>query len=259
MGINSELDIIAGNGWTIPDLVWECLDEAEKNFVVLEFSGFKSIEYYRRRLMALGFVGGERFLDAGCGMGQWSIAAAGLNRHVEGVDINSSRLLIATQIAKEQGIENIHFRNGSLESLPFEDNVFDFVFCYGVFMFANMPGALSEFYRVMKPKGRVYINANSLGWYLHMLIDRGIKGGDRGAVKASLRYAIRSLLNRKANKIVTRRWLSRLLQMQGMSIKHMGSEGSIDISQERSSVPPAYKDRYYGLEGIIELTAEKSN
>ncbi len=60
------------------------------------------------------------------------------------------------------------------ENLPQENEVFDLVFCSGVFMFTKQNKALIEFSRVLKKDGIVLITANGLGYFIMYLLN-GIK------------------------------------------------------------------------------------
>ena len=73
-------------------------------------------------------------------------------------------------------------RVADAESLPFEDNFFDFVYSFGVVHHCpSTEKAVSEIYRVLKPEGSCYLavyNRNSMYfWWTIFLCKYIIKGG----------------------------------------------------------------------------------
>ena len=173
---DGDLERIHKAGWNFPPELWATLGDYEKNFAVLELDGIKTPGYYQDRLAALDFKRRGRVLDAACGMGQWANALASLGNEVVGVDLMQSRIDVARALTAAQG-NACQFQTGSIEKLPFETASFDGVFCYGAFMFTAMPVTLGEFARVLKPGGRLYLNGNTWGWYAHLILDRGLRGG----------------------------------------------------------------------------------
>ncbi|MGH9522361.1 MAG: class I SAM-dependent methyltransferase [Terriglobales bacterium] len=102
---------------------------------------------------------GERVLDLACGTGAPSLKVArrvGSSGHVIATDLSEEPLKIAAERARERGLENIQFRLADAHALPFAEGEFDLVTCrFGVMFFADLPRALSEVRRVLKPGGRV--------------------------------------------------------------------------------------------------------
>jgi ubiquinone/menaquinone biosynthesis C-methylase UbiE len=245
-------------GWCIPKYTYNCLSDYEKKFIENEFTGINSKDYYQSRLRELGFIGHTSVLDVGCGMGQWSIAMAELNMHVTGADINIGRLLVAKDIATEMAIKNVEFEFCGAERSPFADDSFDAVLCYGVFMFTHMPSALSEFYRVLKPGGRLYLNVNSLGWYLHLLIDRGLKKRDYGMVKTSLLMLLKTWLGKQQNVMVSPKRMRNMLERTGFQIMGVGPEGTITTSGAPATGQSKYPADFYGYPAVTEVLACKT-
>jgi len=94
---------------------------------------------------------GTRFLDAGCGGGGASVLAAERGTQVSGLD--AAEGLIA--FARER-MPHGDFRVGDIESLPYENEVFDAVFAANAVQYSeNRVNALRELGRVCKPKGRI--------------------------------------------------------------------------------------------------------
>ena len=52
--------------------------------------------------------------------------------------------------------------------MPYPDNCFDLVFCYGVIFLTPWRQSLGELSRVLKTGGKLYVNANGLGWYNYL-------------------------------------------------------------------------------------------
>ncbi|MDW8344123.1 MAG: methyltransferase domain-containing protein [Verrucomicrobiae bacterium] len=199
-------------------------------------------------------------LDAACGMGQWSIALAQENHIVHGIDLSPARLRVASALAEEMGCKNCLFVRGRLERLPYQAEAFDAVFCYGALMFTEIPQTLAEFYRVLKPRGQLYVNANSFGWAAHLLLDRGLAQRNPATIRAALRMLFRTARRMTSHRFLTRRTLTHMLQKSGFSIQASGVEGQIhhpDLEPKCPYPPPAYPSRFYGLPSIVEVLAHR--
>ena len=97
-------------------------------------------------------------LDAGCGTGQTTAYLyQQYKAKVAGLEINPIMLDKAKSRFQTQQLP-IQLIAGSVESIPFEDNTFDFVLSESVLAFVDKPKALSEFYRVLKKGGRLIAN-----------------------------------------------------------------------------------------------------
>jgi SAM-dependent methyltransferase len=106
---------------------------------------------------------GMRVLDIACGTGEPAVSIATLQSTstVVGCDISPAPLKIAQQRARERGLANIEFLPADVHQLPFSSAMFDRVTCrLGVMFFADLPLALREIHRVLKPGGR----ATLLAW-----------------------------------------------------------------------------------------------
>ena len=75
---------------------------------------------------------------------------------VIGVDIRDDYVVYAQDRAKEDGLQNVEFRQGSVFDLPFANASFDVVWSKYVMQWINDPEkAVAEFRRVTKPGGFV--------------------------------------------------------------------------------------------------------
>lgn len=106
---------------------------------------------------------GMRVLDVACGTGEPAISIAALLRgtgEVIATDISAEPLKIGEQRARERGLDNVRFVRADVHQLPFPADSFDRITCrLGVMFFADLPGALRELHRVLKPGGRVSLLA----------------------------------------------------------------------------------------------------
>ena len=100
---------------------------------------------------------GIRVLDIACGTGEPAISLATLlagSGEVVGVDLSPASLMIAQQRATQRGLTNASFQQADAHDLPFPDNSFDCITSrLGVMFFSDLPRALKEMHRVLKPGG----------------------------------------------------------------------------------------------------------
>lgn len=98
-----------------------------------------------------------KLLDAGCGIGVFTRYYARKGFNVYGIDL-SSESLKWTKKSLDLFSLNAKLFEGSVEELPFEDNYFDYIVSNGVIHHTpNTEKAVSEFYRVLKPGGKVTV------------------------------------------------------------------------------------------------------
>ena len=129
----------------------------------------------QRTIDRLGLAAGAKVLDVCCGAGGSAIPAAravGASGEVTGVDLAKQLLPLAQ--SKAAGLPNIRFQIGDMLALNFPDESFDAVVCvFGIFFVPDMPAAVRELWRVLKPGGKLAITtwgpdlfepANSIFW-----------------------------------------------------------------------------------------------
>ncbi|GAB2887618.1 class I SAM-dependent methyltransferase [Paraburkholderia jirisanensis] len=99
---------------------------------------------------------GVKVLDMGCGAGHASFAVAPHAAAVVAYDLAPQMLATVAAAAIERGFPNITTQQGAAESLPFDDASFDWVISrLSAHHWHDVPQALAEVRRVLKPGGRV--------------------------------------------------------------------------------------------------------
>ena len=114
-----------------------------------------------RTVERLSLTSGERVLDVCCGSGASAIPAAlavGPRGRVIGVDLAANLLALARKKAEELGLENLELRTGDMLALDLDDSSFDAAQCvFGIFFVPDMPSAVRELWRLVRPGGRLAI------------------------------------------------------------------------------------------------------
>ncbi|MBI2946038.1 MAG: class I SAM-dependent methyltransferase [Verrucomicrobia bacterium] len=104
-------------------------------------------------LRILGPIEGRRMLELGCGAAQWTLGLAAGGAHAVGIDLSEQQLAHARTSTESIG-EGPGLVQGDAENLPFQDGVFDIVFCdHGATVFAAPKKTVSEAARVLRPGG----------------------------------------------------------------------------------------------------------
>lgn len=104
---------------------------------------------------SLNIPAGAKVLDVACGSGNLALVAAENGADAKGLDIVEDLIRQSKERAKEANL-NVDFLVGDAESLPYDDNEFDFVITMFGAMFCPRPDVTSkELFRVCKPGGIV--------------------------------------------------------------------------------------------------------
>ena len=101
---------------------------------------------------------GMRVLDLASGVGDPALSIAeevGPSGRVTATDLGPGMMSLAEELARKKGLTNIEFREASAEALPFPSESYDVLTCrFGIMFFPDLPKALRECLRVVKPGGR---------------------------------------------------------------------------------------------------------
>ncbi|MGH7178039.1 MAG: class I SAM-dependent methyltransferase, partial [Tepidisphaeraceae bacterium] len=114
-----------------------------------------------RTIERLELQPGWRVLDACCGSGASALRAAQRVRpggSVLGVDLAENLLALARQKAHKLRLANVEFRAGDFLDHGLPDESFDAVVCvFGIFFAADMPKAVAELWRLVRPRGKLAV------------------------------------------------------------------------------------------------------
>lgn len=106
-----------------------------------------------------------QLLDLGCGGGHVAYRVAPHVQHVVACDLSREMLAAVRAEAKARGLGNISTRQSPAESLPFDDDSFDFVACrFSAHHWDNLCAGLKEAARVLRPGGKaLFVDGRSPG------------------------------------------------------------------------------------------------
>jgi SAM-dependent methyltransferase len=126
--------------------------------------------HWRDRGWAFDFLyatGGGKLLDFGPGDGWPTLIVAPFAEKVVGLDVSLRRIEVCTANAKRMGISNAEFVTYQPEQkVPFENNSFDGIMAASSVEETDNPKEiLREFYRVLRPGGRLRIFYEGLNKY----------------------------------------------------------------------------------------------
>ncbi len=157
-------------------------------------------------------LGKQRLLDAGCGTGNYSMALLPQVGRISAVDLNEGMLARAREKLElecnRHNRERIDFHHASIDSLPFEDAIFDGIMVNQVLHHLELAAdadypvyrrVFAEFARVLKPGGAVVVNTCSHEqlrhgfWYYHLIPDETVCMCDRHAPLDVLRSVMQDI------------------------------------------------------------------
>lgn len=140
-----------------------------ERFLPEECRGEMAVEHYQRYQFAKQLVKGKRVLDAACGEGYGSSLLAEAADHVTGLDIDGRAVESANQ---KYAKDNLEFKEGSIDKLPFEDHVFDMVVSYETIEHVDgkmQENFLNEIRRVLKKDGTLIMSTPNKAVYTDLV------------------------------------------------------------------------------------------
>lgn len=111
----------------------------------------------KQNLDAVQIKPDEYVLDAGCGSGLTACyLAKTIGCKIMGIDISPQMIEKAGLRAEKEGVSHlVEFKVADVCNLPFPNNHFDVVMAESITVFLDKVKVYQEFYRVLKPEGRV--------------------------------------------------------------------------------------------------------
>ena len=164
----------------------------------------------------------EYVLDAGCGSGLTAChLAKTMGCKIMGIDINPQMVEKASLRAEKEGVSHlVEFRVADVYALPFAKDSFDLVIAESVTVFLDKVKVYREFFRVLKPEGRIAD--------LEMALLRDLP--------ANLRKQLEECFGSGTNPLPFQEWLDALTQagFQDVDIKNaqpLRNRGNIIIDE----------------------------
>jgi arsenite methyltransferase len=142
---------------------------------------------------ALAAEPGDRVLDVGCGPGFYVaelLETVGAEGSVVGLDVSRDMLGVAAK--RTEGHANVEFHEGRATALPVADESFDRALSVQVLEYVeDVPAALSEMRRVLRPGGRLVlwdVDWGTVSWHAldRELMKRALDAFDKHLVHPSL-------------------------------------------------------------------------
>lgn len=133
---------------------WASSIDLDEIMVEASFTAITAFEN-RYCLEKMGDLRGRRILDLGCGAGEAAVYFALRGAEVWASDISAGMLAVASALARKHGCR-ISTVKSTAEELPFESGFFDIVYGANVLHHVNIPGALDQVRRILKPGGQAF-------------------------------------------------------------------------------------------------------
>jgi ubiquinone/menaquinone biosynthesis C-methylase UbiE len=109
----------------------------------------------KRLIEKLNISSDDKILEIGCGTGNTARFIHSLtSANIVGIDIDDAMIVKAKKTTSKNQ-QKLKFMIGSGDNIPFDDNSFDVIISEGTTFFMETKKALKEYYRVLKPTGRI--------------------------------------------------------------------------------------------------------
>lgn len=243
----------------------ETLQIKDREFVKRIYSD--NLRKYEDRILALDFINADCVLDAGCGFGQWSMALAKYNKQVVAIELMPERIAFCKNFFAKNFLKNIDVQQGSIEKLPYEDSIFDIVWCYSVLYMTNWKTSLKELLRVLKVGGSLYVCTNDVGWYYNMIINEPNKTIDYNPRENAIQAFINEYRYKIAKENFTGERITRMKdieqELNHLQVKIISLCGEGKSILNTSSIliecppPPFFRDLYFDEIGVYEFVVAR--
>lgn len=125
--------------------------------------------YVYQQARACYAAGARRVLDFGCGKGTVGVRLAHIGYEVCGFDISPNNIAVAQRLAVRYGFgDRTHFSVQTAEQLDYADASFDLIVGMDILHHVEVPAAMAQIMRVLKPGGtaifREHLEVPTLEW-----------------------------------------------------------------------------------------------
>ena len=119
--------------------------------------------YHKKLAITQGYFRPDwSVLEFGCGTGSTALVHAPYVKEILATDISGKMLDIATQKAREAGIENVRFQQGTLDSLDLEAESLDAVLGLNILhLLEDAEAAIIRAHELLKPGG-IFVSSTAL-------------------------------------------------------------------------------------------------
>lgn len=119
--------------------------------------------YHKKLAITQGYFRPDwSVLEFGCGTGSTALVHAPYVKEILATDISGKMLDIATQKARDAGVENVRFQQGTMESLALEAETFDAVLGLNILhLLENPETTIARVRELLKPGG-VFVSSTAL-------------------------------------------------------------------------------------------------
>jgi ubiquinone/menaquinone biosynthesis C-methylase UbiE len=140
---------------------WASTYDRDKVEIIRKDTGIELEEFVDHILDNCQLKKGQKILDVGIGTGLISVSISKKlsgNCEILGIDITDAMLAKARNNIKMESLEHtIYLKKASAENIPVKSSFYDLIICVFTLRHTNIERALSEFMRVLRPRGRVVI------------------------------------------------------------------------------------------------------
>ncbi|MCI0338602.1 MAG: methyltransferase domain-containing protein [Acidobacteria bacterium] len=140
--------------------LWAAHDEAPFTLLDRSLNPRSSTVFMLDFIRQVGVNEDSSLLDIGCGRGNHTIALADrFGCNITGIDLLASNLELARKATVAVRLTSrVNFRQGSIESIPADDETFDYIWCRDMLIHvAELKQGLKECSRVLRPGGTMLI------------------------------------------------------------------------------------------------------
>jgi ubiquinone/menaquinone biosynthesis C-methylase UbiE len=197
-------------------------------FNEIECERYKTYYEYVPKIAEFEHHFNENVLEIGVGVGTDLVQYGKNGSNVYGIDLTENAVRITQKNLVLHRIYSGDIKVADAENMPYEDNMFDLVYSFGVLHHTpNIEKAIEEIYRVLKPESKAIIMLYAIGWkhIIKRMIIQGIVKGDL------FKYGYQKTINKNTevngNSPLTRVYTRRMIE------KLFAKYGEVEITRHR--------------------------